>query len=425
MSLRMEMEDFDMEKNRDTDLEENLDINFEDDNGKEIQDADFREDNGEEDANIDSEEDEIDAAIASEEHEDGHDLGDGDLYGMVTDPINNSNPEDHIYHLGQAEKHVNNEARKQAGHLQANSKQAPSHAKEVPNIDYDLLQRHYSKNCWPRSPSPSYLTGVRGQQSNQHPKPKRPRKTTCHQLMMSCATKKNKNMKGTANPTTLRFFPPLWIRLLDFAKANFRQHLAIIAPFPQRELAIDEGGKRQLEKGYYLKFKAEMAIVIFNDTATFQSKIKQVALAMVPLEYELVSQGGTIAAVKVKASSLICHSLFLCGVVDAHGHSSNFTHNVFQSTILDNTVILVATIVRNILDIYARHGQANTKQMNIVDSKVIYKKIAGLFKRVKDDEYHGPKLHKMLQSWTQTGMNEVAMSDEDEDGGSEWEVDLN
>ncbi|KAG2337497.1 hypothetical protein BDR05DRAFT_1004979 [Suillus weaverae] len=427
LSAKMEMEDYDMEKNWDTDLEENLDITFEEDNGEEIQDADFREDNGEEDANIDLEEDEIDTAIAGEEHEDGHDLGDGDLYGTVTDPIDNSNPEDHIYHLGQAEKHVNNGARKQAGCPQANSKQAPLRAKEVPNINYNLLQHHYLKNHRPRSPSPSYLTGVCGQQSNLHPKPKCPRKNDpspandgsncdddnefeCDSVIQSCATKKNKN-------------------------ANFRQHLAIVAPFPQCESAIDKGGvcremiaeaivywqeqKRQLEKGYYLKFKAEMAIVNFNDTMTFRSKIKQVALAMVPLEYELVSQGGTIAAVKVKASSLIHHSLFLCGVVDAHGHSSNFAHNTFQSTILDNTVILVATIV----NIYM-HGQANTKQMNIVDSEVIYQKIASLFKCVKDDEYHGPKLHKMLQSWTQTGMNEVAMSDKDEDGGSEWEVDL-
>ncbi|KAG1778081.1 hypothetical protein EV702DRAFT_1196499 [Suillus placidus] len=99
---------------------------------------------------------------------------------------------------------------------------------------------------------------------------------------------------------------------------------------------------------------------------------------MVPLEYELVSQGATIAAIKIKASGLIRHLLFLYGVVDAH--------------------------VQNILNIYARHGQANTKQTNIVDSEVIYKKIAGLFKCIKDDEYHGPKLHKMLESWAQTDM---------------------
>ncbi|KAG2090008.1 uncharacterized protein F5147DRAFT_658271 [Suillus discolor] len=485
-----EMEDFDMEKNQDADLEENLDISFEEDNGEEIQDADFKEDNGEEDGDIDIdlEEDEVDAAIGGEEHDDGDGLGDGDLYGTVTAPINHSNPEDHIYRPGQAEKHVNNGARKQAGCPQANSKQAPSRGKEVPNINYDLLQRHHSNNRRPRSPSPSYLIDVREQQSNPRPKPKRPRKndpspandgSDCDDNneferdsgVQSCATKKNKNAKGTANPTTLGFFPPLWIKLLDFAKANFRQHLAIVAPFPQRESAIDEGGvcgemiaeaiiywqeqKCQLEKGYYPKFKAEMAIVIFNDAATFRSKIKQVALAVVPLEYELVSQGGTIAAVKIKASGLIRHLLFLCGVVDTHGHSSNFAHNAlrsvclrvfydsgskslrqfpaFRKTIPDNAVILVATIVRNILDIYARHGQANTKQTNIVDSEVIYKKIAGLFKHVKDDEYHGPKLHKMLQSWAQTGItivdhqdrNEVAMSGEDEDGGSEWEVDLN
>ncbi|KAG1778082.1 hypothetical protein EV702DRAFT_1044780 [Suillus placidus] len=147
------------------------------------------------------------------------------------------------------------------------------------NIDYDLLQHYYLNNCWPHSPSPSYLTGVRGQQSNLHPKPKCPckndlssandgldcdndNKFECNFGIQSCAIKKNKNVKGTANPTTLRFFPPLWIRLLDFVKANFRQHLAVSMWDMMAEAIIYwQEQKRQLEKGYYPKYKAEMAIV--------------------------------------------------------------------------------------------------------------------------------------------------------------------
>ncbi|KAG1852756.1 hypothetical protein DFJ58DRAFT_728407 [Suillus subalutaceus] len=329
-------EDFDMEKNRDASFEGDFDV-------EENWDASFKEDDDEEDANI--EEDDIDATIDGEEHKDL----DGDLYGTVTAPMDHD-PLDHTNRrLGQAGQY--------------------------PNIDYDLLQCHHSNNHRPRSPPPSYLIGVSGQRSNLHPKSKHPCKNNpspaddgsdrddynvefeCDSGVQSCSTKKNKNAKGTANPTTLGFFPPLWVRLLDFAKANFRQHLANVAPFPQRESAIDDGGvcgkiiaeaivdwqeqKHQLKKGYYPKFKAEMAIVI-----------------------------------------------------------------------------------QNVLDIYSRHGQANTKQTNITDSEVIYKKIASLFKRVQDDEYHGPKLRKMLQSWVQTGMNKVTASDEDGGGGSEWEVDL-
>jgi hypothetical protein len=66
-----------------------------------------------------------------------------------------------------------------------------------------------------------------------------------------------------------------------------------------------------------------MLTQMFNNAATFRSKVKQVALAVVPLEYELVSQGGTIAAVKIKASGLTRHSLFLRGVVDTHVCSSS------------------------------------------------------------------------------------------------------
>jgi hypothetical protein len=51
--------------------------------------------------------------------------------------------------------------------------------------------------------------------------------------------KKRKSNASTPKPTTLGFFPPLWVRLLDCAKANFRRHLALVSPFPQHEVAID------------------------------------------------------------------------------------------------------------------------------------------------------------------------------------------
>jgi hypothetical protein len=76
------------------------------------------------------EEDEVDAAIGGEEHEDGDGLGDGDLYGTVTAPIDHSNPEDHIYRRAQAEKHVNNGARKQAGCCRPTANKHPHVAKK-------------------------------------------------------------------------------------------------------------------------------------------------------------------------------------------------------------------------------------------------------------------------------------------------------
>ncbi|KAG2748757.1 hypothetical protein P692DRAFT_20734391, partial [Suillus brevipes Sb2] len=180
----------------------------------------------------------------------------------------------------------------------------------------------------------------------------------------------------------LGFFPHLWGKLLDYAKANFRLYLAISDPFPDKEDALSgvcgeaiteaivhwQDQKRQVEKGYYPKYKREMAIVVYNDAATFRSRIKQVALAVVPLEYGLaLLQGNTISSVKTKASGLLKKTNFLRGDRDAEGRTSNFANNAlrtichkvyydsgskslrqfpaFQKTIPSNALILVATIV--------------------------------------------------------------------------------
>jgi hypothetical protein len=125
-----------------------------------------------------------------------------------------------------------------------------------PNIDYDVLERHHTKNHRPRPPSPSYLHDVhRGntRQNYLHVKLKR----TCTnnlaeegficddddlEINTSCTAKRKKSANGiaaTIKPTTVKFFPPLWGRLLDRAKAHFRQHLTLEVPFPQREVAVD------------------------------------------------------------------------------------------------------------------------------------------------------------------------------------------
>ncbi|KAG1761030.1 hypothetical protein EV702DRAFT_1207509 [Suillus placidus] len=45
-------------------------------------------------------------------------------------------------------------------------------------------------------------------------------------------------VRGVANLTTLGFFPHLWGKLLDYAKANFRLYLTISDPFPAKEDAL-------------------------------------------------------------------------------------------------------------------------------------------------------------------------------------------
>lgn len=59
-----------------------------------------------------------------------------------------------------------------------------------------------------------------------------------------------------------------------------------------------------------------MQIRVFNDTATFCSKIKQIALTIVLMVYELALgiNRNTINSVKLKATSLLKKAMYL------HGH---------------------------------------------------------------------------------------------------------
>ncbi|KAG2737913.1 hypothetical protein P692DRAFT_20883111 [Suillus brevipes Sb2] len=362
------------------------------------------------------------------------------------------------HHPGQAEKRTNrtrsvNQDRRQ----HSTTKAAHSNTPAIPDTDYDLLQLHHAKNHQPRSPSPTYLNNIR----SQHPKYK------CARTGDNIDTGRkrcNAKKKGdVANPTTLGFFPHLLGKLIDYAKANFRLYLAISDSFPDKEDALSgicgeaimeaivhwQDQKHQVVKGYYPKYKREMAIVVYNDAATFQSWIKQVVLAVVPLEYGLaLLQGNTITSVKTKASGLLKKTNFLHGDCDAEGRTSNFANNAlrtichkvyydsgskslrqfpaFQKTIPSNALILVATIVRNVLEIYSKHGQATgAKQTAIPDSEAAYESISTLYECVNKDPYHDPKLRQMLQSWAAEGLNThgTVLGNEGHNS-SDWDIDL-
>ncbi|KAG2752787.1 hypothetical protein P692DRAFT_20845981 [Suillus brevipes Sb2] len=356
--------------------------------------------------------------------------------------------------------------------LQSTNKQVPSrlNAPVVPNIDYDILQAHHAKNRQPRCP-------VR----NHHPK------TKCTHTRNSLSsddsdqqdnledlnevdidsgrhhrTKKAKGAATNHDATNVGFYPPLWQKLLDRAKANFRLHIATSVPFPDKEESI--GGtrvcgeviteaivqwqeqKRKLEKGYYPEFRMGMATVVFNDAATFHSKIKQIVLTVVPMAYELALgvNWNTIDSVKLKATSLLRKAMYVRGHPDAEGHASNFASNAvhiichksfydngskslkqfaeFQRTIPPAVLFLVGTIIRNIIFIYSKYGQVNgAKQTPIEDLKTSYDRISTLFDRTNKDAYHGPKLHQMLKAWALEGMNVhgAGLGVDEDDNGSE------
>ncbi|KAG1742088.1 hypothetical protein EDD22DRAFT_851630 [Suillus occidentalis] len=310
--------------------------------------------------------------------------------------------------------------------LQSTNKQVPSHlnAPVVPNIDYDILQAHHTKNHRPCSPSPMYLSNIQ----SHHPKTKHTRTRTslssddsdqqdnledlnevdinngrCHH------TKKVKGAANNHDGTNVGFYPSLWQKLLDF-------------PFPDKEQIIGGTGvcgevimeaiiqwqeqKRKLEKGYYPEFKMGMATVVFNNAVTFHSKIKQIVLTIIPMAYELALSinGNTIESVKLKTTSLLKKQC-ICRAILMLSSKSLKQFTEFQKTILPAALFLIGTIIRNIIYIYSKYSQVNgTKQTPIEDSETSYHHISTLFDHTNRDAYHGPKLHQMLKSWAFEGI---------------------
>ncbi|KAG2028372.1 hypothetical protein BDR03DRAFT_1019896 [Suillus americanus] len=308
------------------------------------------------------------------------------------------------------------------------------------------------KNCCPHSPSPAYLNSI----WNCHPKSKHAR--TSNSLSSDdsddqqddledlneientgkrCHTKKVKGTATNRDTTNVGFYPPLWQKLLDCAKAHFRLHLTISVPFPDKEESISitrvcgevitEAIVQWQEQK--CKLKKGMATVIFNNTMTFHSKIKQIVLTVIPMVYELALgiNRNTIYSVKLKATSLLKKVVYLHGCPDSEGHASNFANDAvcvichksfydngskslkqfakFQKTIPPTVLFLIGTIIHNVIYIYSKYGQVNgTKQTPIEDLETSYDCILTLFNHTNRDEYHGLKLHQMLKAWALEGM---------------------
>ncbi|KAG2111722.1 uncharacterized protein F5147DRAFT_771862 [Suillus discolor] len=298
-----------------------------------------------------------------------------------------------------------------------------------PNIDYDVFQAHHKKNCRPRSPSPTYLNSVQ----NRHPKTKHARtrntlssddsdqseqddlEDLANEVKIDTGrhrhTKKVKGATTNCDATNVGFYPSLWQKLLDHAKANFRLHIAISVPFPDKEESIGS---------YYPEFKMGMATVVFNNAATFRNKVKQIALTVVPMAYELALgiNRNTINSIKLRATGLLKKAMYLCGHPDSDGHASNFANNMiqiachksfydngskslkqfteFQKTVPPPALFLVGTILSAPAACLKRVNGA--KQTPIEDSEASYDRISTLFNCTNKDKYHGPKLHQMLKA---------------------------
>ncbi|KIK16517.1 hypothetical protein PISMIDRAFT_113217, partial [Pisolithus microcarpus 441] len=184
-------------------------------------------------------------------------------------------------------------------------------------MDYNVNARHQSRNCRPCPPSPTYLEDTVS--SEKHPSKKLHSNVVSQvqgrlhseedcsgdstSLVSECCSKYSRTTKADVViwPTTLAFFGLLWCKLLGEAKARMQLYVAMEVPFLRCEMAIDgvcmeilvemvikyKDDGLELEAGFYPEHKRSMATILFNDTQTFHSEIKKVAVCIVPFEYGL------------------------------------------------------------------------------------------------------------------------------------------
>ncbi|KAI6017759.1 hypothetical protein BKA83DRAFT_4496913 [Pisolithus microcarpus] len=155
-------------------------------------------------------------------------------------------------------------------------------------------------------------------------------------------------------PTMLAFFGLLWCKLLGEAKVRMQLYVATEVPFLCHEMVINsvcmeilvemvikyEDNGLELEAGFYPEHKRSMVTILFNNTQTFHSEIKKVAVHIIPFEYGLYppetidDNAKQINFVKKKATQLLESAQYLHGDLDSLGRTSNFAHSALKKTCL-------------------------------------------------------------------------------------------
>ncbi|KAI6017384.1 hypothetical protein BKA83DRAFT_4497262 [Pisolithus microcarpus] len=258
----------------------------------------------------------------------------------------------------------------------------------------------------------------------------------------------SRNAKGTVpiKPTLIAFYPPLWAKLLNLAKARMRLYVAVENAFPRLEDAVGgqcrevlmeviahfEAQGWEVEAGYYPTHKLDMCRLLFNDILTFRSDLKKVAIKSLRADYDLYppttakTEEQRIAAVKKKADDLLNTARYLRGEPDGQGRASNFAHRAlkniclafyysnsskclrqfmeFQEYVPYRALALVAAMVHALLSSFRKHGIDNSAQVNSQDVDEAYTALNETILDVLDHPHHGPKLNAMLTDWAQSGM---------------------
>ncbi|KAI6156261.1 hypothetical protein EDD17DRAFT_1764407 [Pisolithus thermaeus] len=319
---------------------------------------------------------------------------------------------------------------------------------ERAGVDYDVLDHHHARNHCHCSPSPSYLSTI------SLPKLKKQCTSTEDKLSLEedngevmpgtpkltgqgCCTKYSKNPKGSqpVKSLTAGFFPPLWNKLFDLAKAQMQFYVALEEPVPQHEVAIQgqcseilfevlahyKEKNLKVKASYYPWYKLDMAKLIFADTHTFCT---QYQLFPPP---SATTEADHHRAIKIRAEEILKGGAYLQGEVDAQGKTSNFAHDAlkyvcltvyysnsvkslhqfakFQQYVLYKVLLLVTAIIHEVLCIYEMHGfipKESKLSSKALDSA--FNTMAPKLEAVLSHAYRGPKLNAMLKEWVNLSM---------------------
>ncbi|KAI6004633.1 hypothetical protein EDD15DRAFT_2191456 [Pisolithus albus] len=250
----------------------------------------------------------------------------------------------------------------------------------------------------------------------------------------------SRNAKGTVpiKPTLIAFYPPLWAKLLDLAKARMRLYVAVENAFPRLEDAV--GGQcREVLMEVIAHFEAQSweveagkATIRLTNSTCAGCDLKKVAIKSLCADYDLYPpitakmEEQRIAAVKKKADDLLNMARYLRGEPDGQGRASNFAHRAlkniclafyysnsskclrqfmeFQEYVPYRALALVAAMVHALLSLFRKHGIDNSAQVNLQDVDEAYTVLNKTILDVLDHPHHGPKLNAMLTDWAQSGM---------------------
>ncbi|KAJ7266771.1 hypothetical protein C8J57DRAFT_1618109 [Mycena rebaudengoi] len=221
--------------------------------------------------------------------------------------------------------------------------------------EIDVLHAHHRKNRPSKPPVPEKL-----RQSAQKQAEVDDENTDGDE---DCMEEEDTDRPGRARrtareavPTQVQFHPGPWREVLENAKLLVRVDLLYSNFFPEKERylprcqtfiadcineAIDDGKEDDLTSEYWLEYKNDMIILVWNEVATFRGRAKTLAKAIVLRRYKIFptatefdgrafGQAEYQELTKDNVAALLHEGHFHKNGKDSDGRTNNMAHPAFQ-----------------------------------------------------------------------------------------------